>query len=120
MNYLTLIHHLDTAVQLVSKLYALGGELFSITAMLWCLNIIASMIKKTYQAGYAIGSFYRQYLHQHCKWVAIHLVALIVLIIQMFWEGCMYIYQNRQKYYKVVNDIRNDIGMLFAYRYLIN
>lgn len=116
MNYLTLVHHLHVITNMATKAYALGGELFSITAILWCLNMLATMIKNVYEAGYAAGTFYRQYLHQHMKWLAIHLIAFIVLIIQLTVEMAKTIYHNRRTIIGNINKIRNTIGSYFVYQ----
>lgn len=109
MNYLTIIHHLDTIVEVATKAYALGGEIFSITAMLWCLNFIANAIGKTYQAGYAFGKFYRQHLHQPLKWILIHLVALLIFLAELAYKAILYVYQHRKQ-------LQNQVGELFCYR----
>lgn len=127
MNYLNFIHHLDTIVNVATRAYALGGELFSITAILWCLNMAATMIRNVYQAGHTVGTFYWQYLHKYvkqfsihliafAKWIGIHLIALTVLTLQLFWEGCVYIYQNRRMIIGNINNIRNSIGYYFVYQ----
>lgn len=109
MNYLTIIHHLDTLIEVTTKAYALGGEIFSITAMLWCLNFLANLIGKTYRAGYVFGKFYRQHLHQPLKWILIHLIALFILLVQLVYKAIVYVYQHRKQ-------IQDQVGELFCYR----
>ena len=116
MNYLTLIHHLQSVASVASKAYALGSEIISITAILWCLNMFASMIEKTYTAGYAVGKFYRQHCHQYVKLIVVHAIALTVLLLQLFWEGCIWTYQNRKMIAKKINTTRNSIGSYFVYQ----
>ena len=75
----------------------MGGEIFSITALLVALNIIATMIQRTYQAGHAVGTVYWRYLHKPLRWLLIHLVALVIMLSQLAWEGAIYVYQHRQE-----------------------
>lgn len=75
----------------------MGGEIFSITALLVALNFFATMIQRTYQAGHAIGTVYWRHLHKPLRWLLIHLVALVIMLSQLAWEGAIYVYQHRQE-----------------------
>jgi len=97
MTTLHILSHVDTIITTAMRLYALGGELFSITAILLCLNFLGNCIKNTYAAGYAVGKFYRRYLHKPLKWLLIHAIALIILLAQLTWEGAVVIYKNREE-----------------------
>lgn len=97
MTTLHILSHLDSFITAAMRIYALGGELFSITAILFCVNFVANMIRHTYQAGYAFGKFYRTHLHRPLKWLIIHLITLIILLTQLAWEGAVVIYNNREE-----------------------
>jgi hypothetical protein len=58
MTTLHLIHALESLIATGVRLYALGSELISVAAILWCLNFIANAVERTYRAGQAIGHFY--------------------------------------------------------------
>ena len=97
MTTLHILSHIDTFITTAMRIYALGGELFSITALLLCLNFLGNCVKNTYEAGYAFGKFYRRHLHKPFKWLIIHAIALIILLTQLAWEGAVVIYNNREQ-----------------------
>jgi len=97
IHSIQLLSHIDSIITAALRIYAMGGEIFSITALLVALNIIATMIQRTYQAGYAVGTFYWRYLHKPLRWLLIHLVALVIMLSQLAWEGAIYVYQHRQE-----------------------
>jgi len=97
MTTLHILSHIDTFITTAMRIYALGGELFSITALLLCLNFLGNCVKNTYEAGYAFGKFYRRHLHKPLKWLLVHAIALIILLTQLAWEGAVVIYNNREE-----------------------
>jgi len=97
MTTFHILSHVDTIITAAMRIYALGGELFSITALLLCINFLSNCIKNTYEAGYAFGKFYRRHLHRPLKWLIIHLITLIILLTQLAWEGAVVIYNNREE-----------------------
>ena len=97
MTTFHILSHLDSFITAAVRLYAIGGELFSITAILFCVNFMANMIRHTYNAGYQVGKFYRRHLHRPLKWIIIHAIALIILLTQLAWEGAVVIYNNREE-----------------------
>jgi len=97
MTTFHILSHLDSFITAAVRLYAIGGELFSITAILFCVNFMANMIRHTYNAGYQVGKFYRRHLHRPLKWLVIHAIALIILLTQLAWEGAVVIYNNREE-----------------------
>ncbi len=97
MTTFHILSHLDSFITAAVRLYAIGGELFSITAILFCVNFMANMIRHTYNAGYQVGKFYRRHLHKPLKWLVIHAIALIILLTQLAWEGAVVIYNNREE-----------------------
>jgi hypothetical protein len=116
MSTFHILSHLDTIITTAMRIYALGGELFSITAILLCLNFLGNCIKNTYAAGYAVGKFYRRYLHKPLKWLVIHAIALVILLIQLAWEGCQVIWSNRQEIYDACNYCIKFINQAWSYR----
>lgn len=109
------IEAIETLLTYGSKVYMFASEIFTVSALLWCLNLLATGIEKTYNAGYAFGKFYRSYLHSHLKSAVIHTIAGIIFVSVCFFEGCKVIYRNRHNIVSEVNSIRNLIGRQFAY-----
>ena len=114
--------HIAPAIEMIetitlwgTRVYAIGSEIFTVTAILWCLNFLGTMIQKTFQFGYAFGKFYRRYLHSHFKSTAIHVIALVILLGQLTFEGAQVVYNNRNEIMENVNNFRNEIGSHFAY-----
>ena len=97
MTTFHILSHLDSFITAALRIYALGSELFSITAILLCINFLSNCIKNTYEAGYAFGKFYRNHLHRPLKWLVVHLITLIILLTQLAWEGAVVIYNNREE-----------------------
>lgn len=115
MTYLTAIHHLETVATTATKVWSLGSELFSITALLWCLNAVATMIEKTYKAGYVVGQFYWRHLHKPLRTLVIRFVALVILTMQLAWEGAVWCWCHRQSFVTTINAWRQTIAGLFVY-----
>ena len=122
MNSAIQFVHLAPAIEVLesvtlwgTRVYALGSEIFTVTAMLWCLNFMANLTQKIYEFGYATGKFYRRYLHTNLKTFVIGVIALSILLAQYFIEGCKIVYNNRNEILKNANNIRNAVGYQFAY-----
>ena len=109
------IEALETITLWGARVYALGSEIFTITAILWCLNFLGNAIQKTFQFGYAFGKFYRRWIHSHLKSFVIRVIALVILLGQLTFEGAQVIYNNRREILESVNNIRNSVGQQFAY-----
>ena len=97
MTTFHILSQLDSFITAALRIYALGSELFSITAILLCINFLSNCIKNTYEAGYVFGKFYRNHLHRPLKWLVVHLITLIILLTQLAWEGAVVIYNNREE-----------------------
>ena len=122
MNSAIQFVHLAPAIEVLesvtlwgTRVYALGSEIFPVTAMLWCLNFMANLTQKIYEFGYATGKFYRRYLHTNLKTFVIGVLALSILLGQYFIEGCKVVYNNRNEILKSANNIRNAVGYQFTY-----
>ncbi len=98
-----------------ARVYAIGSEIFTVSAILWCLNFMANMTKNVFEFGYAFGKFYRRYLHTHLKSLTIRVIALVILLGQLTFEGAQVVYNNRRNIVATVNNIRNDVGNKFVY-----
>jgi len=97
IHSIQLLSHIDSILTAALRIYAMGGEIFSIATILVALNFLATMIQRTYQAGHAVGTVYWRYLHKPLRWLLIHLVALVIMLSQLAWEGAIYVYQHRQE-----------------------
>jgi hypothetical protein len=62
MATLHALHLLENLISTATKIYAIGGEIFTATAILWALNLLASVVKKIYQAGHAVGYIYYRFI----------------------------------------------------------
>jgi len=62
MNTLHALHLAQSIITGAAKLYAIGGEIFTATAILWALNLFASLIRKVYQSGRAVGYIFFRYI----------------------------------------------------------
>ena len=71
--------------------------------------------QNVFEFGYAFGKFYRRYLHTHLKSLIIRIIALVILLGQLTFEGVQVIYNNRRDIVATVNNIRNDVGNKFVY-----
>ena len=114
--------HLAPAIEVLesvtiwgARVYAIGSEIFTVTAILWCLNFLGNMIQKTFQFGYAFGKFYRRYVHSHLKSFVVRVIALVILLGQLTFEGAQVLYNNRNEILENANIFRNRIGSYFAY-----
>ena len=62
MATLHLLHLLENLISTATKIYAIGGEIITATAILWVLNLLANIVKKIYQAGRAVGYVYYRFI----------------------------------------------------------
>ena len=120
MNFFHLspaIEAIETILTYGSKVYMFASEIFTVSALLWCLNLLATGIEKTYNAGYAFGKFYRTYLHSYVKSATIHIIAAVIFVSICFFEGCKVVYNNRHKILPALDSIRESIGQQFVCQY---
>ena len=113
------IEAIETITIWGTKAYALGSEIFTISAILWCLNFMGNMIQKTFEFGHAFGEFYRKYAHSHLKGFALGVIALAILMGQLTYEGAQVVYNNRNEILESANNFRNKVGSYFVYAWLI-
>ena len=109
------IEAIETITIWGTKAYALGSEIFTISAILWCLNFMGNMIQKTFEFGYAFGEFYRKYAHSHLKGFALGVIALAIFMGQLTYEGAQFVYTNRNEILEKANNFRNKVGSYFVY-----
>jgi hypothetical protein len=105
----------ENAVVLGTKVYAIGSEVLSISALLWTLNYLANSIEKTYNAGKIFGAFYFKYLHNHVKVILRGAIALAIVLGIYFIATAKKAYSNRKEIAAKLNSIRNQIGNYFVY-----
>ena len=109
------IEAIETITLWGTRVYAIGSEIFTITAILWCLNFMGNMIQKTFEFGHAFSKFYRRYVHSHLKSTAIRVIALLILLGQLTFEGAQVVYNNRREILENANNFRNKVGSYFVY-----
>ena len=97
MLNISLLSQVDGLITAAVRLYALGGELFSVAVLLAMVNFLAGAIRNTYSAGYSFGHFYRRHLHKPLKWLVVHLVALVILLAGLAWQGAVWVYLHREQ-----------------------
>ena len=114
--------HLAPAIEVLesvtlwsARVYAIGSEIFTITAILWCLNFLGTMIQTVFGFGYAFGKFYRRYVHSHLKSLTIRVIALVILLGQLTFEGAQVLYNNRREILENVNIFRDTVGSYFVH-----
>ncbi len=108
---------IETIAAYGAKTYALASEVFTVGFILWTINFMSNMIEKTYKAGIICGKFYRTKLHHHVKNASIATIAFVILLSQLFYEGCVLVYTNRNEILENVNNFRNQVGSYFTYNY---
>jgi len=111
------IEAIETVATYGTKVYMFASEIFTISALLWCLNALATGIEKVYNAGYIVGTFYRHHLHATVKEWTIKFIAAVIFVSILFWEGCVVLYTRRNQILATLNDYRNKIGGAFVYAY---
>ncbi len=120
---ITTISHLstaiDTAVAYGTRAYMMASEVFTISAILWCLNFMANMVEKTYIAGEKVGEFYYTYLHEALMTISYKTIITTVSVVAWLAGYATYVYKNRKEYYNMMNEMRNYIGEAFTYRYQV-
>ena len=115
-NLTMLLHILEPVTTLAARLYVVSGEVFTISALLFGLNILANMVEKTYDFGIAVGSFYREYCHSFTKWATLRLVALVILTSDLAWQGVKYGYRNKHRIIPMLDSARTTVGDWFVYK----
>ena len=78
MTTIHLLHALEGLLAAGMRLYALGSELLSVGALLWILATLATLIERTWKAGYALGDVYFRHLKPALASIDWALVASIV------------------------------------------
>jgi len=115
-NLTMLLHILEPITTFAARAYVIGGEIFTVTTILFGLNMLAGLCEKVYDAGIAVGTFYKTYLHEHTKWLTLRLIALVILTSELTWLGCKVAYRNRHTVIPALDRARTAIGDLFVYR----
>ncbi len=115
-NLTMLLNILEPITTFAARAYVVSGEIFTISALLFGLNILANMVEKTYDFGIAVGHFYREYCHSFTKWATLRLVALVILASDLAWQGTKFAYRNKHTVIPVLDAARNRIGGWFVYK----
>ena len=113
------IELLESVTLWSARVYAIGSEIFTVTAILWCLNFLGTMIQTTFGFGYAYGKFYRKHLHSLLKSLVVRIIALVILLGQLTFEGAQVLYNNRREILENINIFRDTVGSYFVYAWLV-
>ena len=117
MNSLAiLLHIIEPITTLAARAYVIGGEIFTVSTILFGLNMLAGLCEKVYDAGIAVGTFYREYCHQFTKWATIRIITLVLLTSELSWLGVKYVYRNKHTIIPALDAARNRVGDWFVYR----
>jgi len=117
MNSLAiLLHIIEPITTLAARAYVIGGEIFTVSTILFGLNMLAGLCEKVYDAGIAVGTFYREYCHEFTKWLTIRVITVVVLASELSWLGVKYAYRNKHTVIPALDRARTAIGDLFVYR----
>ena len=109
------VEFIETAAIYATKAYAFASEIFTVSAILWCLNFLANSIQKVYQFGYAFGKFYREFCHEIVKESVAFIINRAILFVELTIEGAQLVYNNREEIIAEANNVRNVIGRQFIY-----
>ena len=111
---MTYLHLLEPVISYGSKIYMIASELISITFILWCINLVATITEKLYLFGRAFGTFYRANMHGFIKDLIVHLITLTVYVGGLTIQGTRYVYNNRREIAQGLNTFRNRVGSYFV------
>jgi len=107
---------MEAITTFAARAYVIGGEIFTVTTILFGLNMLAGLVERVYDAGIAVGSFYREYCHQFTKWATLRVITLVILASELSWLGLKYVIRNKHRILPTLNEWRNNIGDLFVYK----
>ena len=119
MNINTIAHAstaIDTVVAYGAKAYTVASEVFTISAIMWCLNFMANMIEKTYTAGTVVGDFYFTHIHE---WLMSTLYTLLITTVSVIaWTAgyLTYVYKHKHVYAAKLNELRDTVSAAFTYQ----
>ena len=116
LNLTMLFHILEPITTFAARAYVIGGEIFTVTTILFGLNMLAGLVERIYDAGIAVGTFYKTHLHEHTKWLTLRLIALVILTSELTWLGCKVAYRNKHRIIPVLDSVRSTVGGWFVYR----
>ena len=115
-NLTMLLHILEPITTFAARAYVIGGEIFTVTTILFGLNMLAGLMEKVYDAGIAVGSFYREYCHQFTKWATLRVITLVILASELSWLGVKYAFRNKHRVIPALDRVRNSVGDWFVYK----
>lgn len=78
MNTIHALHLAQSLITGAAKLYAIGGEIFTVTALLWALNLLGNITRKVYQVGRAVGYAYFHHIKPTLARIDWHHVATTI------------------------------------------
>ena len=116
MSLFPLLSHLEPLLTAIARAYALGGEIFTITALLWALNMAANLARYAYQAGQATGAFYKRHLHRYVVSGVAQYIAASLWLLESLWLGCCFIYAHRHQIQDTAAKTLHQIENLFTYQ----
>ena len=119
MSITTLAHAttvIDSVVAYGARAYMMASEVFTISAILWCLNFMANLIEKTYKFGKMIGAFYYEFMHEALMKMAYKSLITTIVIVAWLAGFATYVWKNREVYVSKLNDIRDTVSEAFTYR----
>jgi len=112
MTTIHLLAHLEPLLTAAARFYAVAGELFSITAILWCLRLMSDLAETSYRAGVIAGKFYKRHLH---RWV-VRAIAFYWLGCVLTFQGLRWCYEHRAELMATLNNWREQVSQLFIYQ----
>ena len=119
MSITTLAHAttvIDSVVAYGARAYMMASEVFTISAILWCLNFMANLIEKTYKFGKMVGAFYYEFMHEALMKMAYKSLITTIVIVAWLAGFATYVWKNREVYISKLNDVRDIVSEAFTYR----
>jgi len=107
--------HIEPILTAAARLYAVGGEIFTIGAIMWTINFAANLTEKLYVAGVTTGRFYKRHLHKRMLWTVKHAACTAIVVSDYAWTGAKHVYSNREELLTKLNTTRNRVGSWFVY-----
>ena len=76
MNIVNYLQFLEPMQEQVLKIYSMASGIITVILVIWVINFLVGLIRKTYSTGIVIGTFYRNYIHRYLKSLLLKIVSL--------------------------------------------
>ena len=77
MNLVNYLQFLEPVQEHFSRIYSTASEVIAVILVLWCINLLAGLIQRTFSTGKIVGRLYRAYIHPYLKAIVVRLHSLV-------------------------------------------